>query len=1026
MSRNNVWIIAAFTLLMIARAWSLYIADAPSPTAENGVLDLRQWDLQEGGSVRLAGEWSFHPNKYVDPAAPAGEPPPLELQVPGGWDRAITPDGSSTFGFGTYQLRVLLSEEDAGRAALAIRSSNVRSAHLLFVAGEPVGGSGVPGVSRETTSPQNTPYVAEVPVSGAELRITVHAANFHYGFQGGIFDTFQLGTLQGIVSEAQAEKMVQYAIDTAFLVFGVLFAAIYAMRRQNPELLWFGFFFIAYVTFALTHGEKLLFVWWPSLPYEWQSKLQFLSAVFIYISMLSFVRHLFPKYYAPWVVRTIAAVLLGMSLLCLFTNVYEFTRFELVVIVFLGLFSLYILGWLLAGVISLKQESVFALIGSLCLFYEHLFVGLTFVGLQPSNVFFPFEMLVFVVSMGVLLARRFFDNLKQVEEASRRLERADRMKTEFLANTSHELRTPLHGMINMAQVTLDEGVADERQRERLRLIVSTGRHLSHLLEDILDLSRLNEGTLQANLKAVDLRTAVDSVWELLPYVSEHSAVKLENRVGERLPRVWADEQRVMQIVFNLIHNAMKHANASMVAVEAEDLGTTVRVTVSDDGRGIPPEKLDVIFEEFRQGYEQGEAAPKGAGLGLAITKKLVRLQGGEIEVESVPGERTQFRFTLPAAPAQSADEAAAGDAEVFRAPEPSWARRQETEGPALAEKAYRQEVADAPRILLVEDDPVSLKVVYELLRSERYSVEAVSDGLAAMRALTGSRRWDAVILDVSLPGKTGYELCRHIRNRFSFHELPVLFLTARSQPADLMAGFEAGANDYVLKPVESTELKARVRTLLQLKQSVREKLHMEMALIQAQIKPHFLFNALNTIASLSETDPDRMREVLTDFGLYLKNSFDLRNLNDVVPFAMEWTLVESYLSVERARFGDRMRIDMRVPEYASFQLPPLSIQPIVENALRHGILKRPEGGRVTIAVEPIEGAIRVTVEDDGVGFALGTAEAIVSGRHTGGIGLTNIHRRLMHLYGQGLVIDSAHGRGTVVRFDIPIGEEGEA
>jgi len=1027
MSRRKAWILAAFVLLMFVRGWTLFVADAPTPQARDGVLDLRDWSLAEDGTVRLSGEWTFYPHAYVDPAAerPAGG---TLLQVPGSWDEALGREGEgTTFGYGTYRLRVLLSEADAERAVLAVRSSNVRSAHRLYVSGELVGGSGSPGTDRASTSPQNTPYVTEAPVRGDTLEIAVHAANFHYGYRGGIFDTFHLGSVTTVAREEQAEKMVEYIIGTVFLTMGVLLLAVFAMRRQNPELFWLGGFFLAYLLFWATHGEKLMFVWWPSLPYEWQSKIQFLSSISIYVTMMFFVKNLYPRYYVRWVVRSFAALSGLTAVFCLSVDVSVHTSWEFALIVFAALLSFYVMGWLLIGVLTAKKESVYALIGSLCLFYENLFVGLTFLGLQPSNFFFPVETLAFVFSMGMLLARRFFDNLKQVEEASIQLMRADRMKTEFLANTSHELRTPLHGMINMAQVTIDEGGLDGAKEERLRLIVSTGRHLSHLLEDILDLSRLKEGTMQMNPKPVDVHTAVESVRELLPYVTERTGTRLENRVDPELPKALADEQRVMQILFNLLHNAIKHADASTILVEAERSRGFLEISVADDGKGIPSDRLDDIFNEFQQAPREGDAPPQGAGLGLAITRKLVELQGGSIGVESAPGAQTRFRFTLPIAPASLLEETAAASAAGEAPAETGWARRPEPEQPIPIEDAYRKEVRDAPRILLVEDDPVSRKVVYELLSSEGYGVDAVSDGRQAMQSLTGSARWDAVVLDVSLPGKTGYELCRLIRQRFSFHELPVLFLTARSQPADLLAGFDAGANDYVLKPVDSTELKARVRTLLQLKQSVREKLHIEMALIQAQIKPHFLFNALNTIASLSETDPDRMREVLADFGLYLKNSFDLRNLNDVVPFAMEWALVQSYLSVERARFGERMRIVSRVPEHAAFQLPPLSIQPIVENALRHGILKRPEGGEVTIEVVCGERSIAVAVSDTGFGFEEGVADRILAGRHQGGIGLTNIHRRLMHVYGKGLAIESVPGRGATVRFDIPIDtcEKGE-
>lgn len=1013
MSRKKVLVLTLFVLVMGIRGWTLFGVDTEMPKAVDGVLDLRNWNLAEDGTIHLAGQWRFVPSDFADPRSAAGG---TALETPGPWDEAL--GGGSTFGYGTYQLRILLSDADRERPYVGIRSSNVRSAHRLYMNGEQLGGSGTPGRDRASTSPQNTPYVVEAPVRGGELMVTVHVANFDYGRHGGIFDNFRLGTLNDIVRAEQAEKMMEYAMGSVFTTLGLLMIIMFFLRRQNPELLWFGAFFLSYVAFSATHGEKQLFLWLPWLSYEWQSKIQLFSSLSVYVSMMYFVRYMFPRYYVRWAIAAATIVSAALALVCLLGDVAFYSSWEAIIFIFEGILSVYIMAWILAGVLTAKEESVFALVGSLCLFYEQLFIGLTFIGYKTSNFFFPVEMLTFVVSMGVLISMRFFDNLKKVEEASRKIVLADRMKSEFLTNTSHELRTPLHGMINMAQVTLDEGGLDLAKEERLRLIVSTGRHLSHLLEDILDLSRLNEGTIQINPSPVDLHTTVDGARELLPYVTDKASANIENRIDPEMPKAFADSQRVMQIVFNLLHNAVKHSGASTIFVEASVAGALLRVSVIDDGKGIPQEFLPDIFTEFQQAQREGEPPPKGAGLGLAITRKLVELQGGTIMAASEPGVRTEFRFTLPIAPAESAAEAAAGTERTVPAGT-EWARGPgPAEVPVTMERAYRHEFENAPRILLVEDDPVSLKVVYEMLTSEKYSVDAVSDGRTAMRGLTGVPRWDAVILDVSLPGKTGYDLCRTIRQRFTYHELPVLFLTARSQPADLLAGFDAGANDYVLKPVDSTELKARVRTLLQMKLSVRERLHMEMALIQAQIKPHFLFNALNTIASLSETDPDRMREVLTDFGLYLKHSFDLRNLNDVVPFPMEWSLVQSYLSVERARFGDRIRIVERVPEDAAFELPPLSIQPIVENALRHGILKRAEGGEVTIAVEPVGSRVAIAVSDTGVGFPEGVAERILEGRHEGGIGLTNIHRRLVHVYGKGLSIESVPGGGTTIRFEV--------
>jgi signal transduction histidine kinase len=461
-------------------------------------------------------------------------------------------------------------------------------------------------------------------------------------------------------------------------------------------------------------------------------------------------------------------------------------------------------------------------------------------------------------------------------------------------------------------------------------------------------------------------------------------------------------------------------------VEARAYEAWVEIAVTDTGSGIPESRQDTIFEPFYRGAGDEADDPQGAGLGLAICKKLVDLHGGRIWIESTPLPYTRVAFTLPVAgeSVKEADDSPSTGAILLQ----SQARRLEEMGRTAgsASAVYSVEVPDAPRVLLAEDDPASLKVTFELLAREGWTVTATASGERALHEIRTRTDWDLAILDVMLPHVSGYQLCREIRKRYNLLELPVLFLTARSQPADLLAAFEAGANDYVTKPLHGAELKARVSTILQMKRSVRDAMKIEMALIQAQIKPHFLYNALNTIASLSEVDTDRMRDVLAEFGHYLRSSFDPRNLDRVVPFAKEWELVESYLHIEQARFGERMRVVVSLPDDRSFAVPPLSIQPIVENALRHGILPRVEGGEIRIEVADEGDRIRVRIQDDGVGMTESRRQALLTGEYKGGIGLTNIGRRLKSYYGEGLEIASEPGRGTTVQFRIPKEERGAA
>lgn len=281
---------------------------------------------------------------------------------------------------------------------------------------------------------------------------------------------------------------------------------------------------------------------------------------------------------------------------------------------------------------------------------------------------------------------------------------------------------------------------------------------------------------------------------------------------------------------------------------------------------------------------------------------------------------------------------------------------------------------------------------------------------------------DLIIMDWVMPEMPGLVLCKAIRERFVLSELPILVLTGSSRPEDIQAVFEAGANDYLSKPVELREFRARVKTLLDMRKSIRTSVQTEIAFLQAQIKPHFLYNALNAIISVCPDDPDKATDLLLDLSQYLRSSFDFQNRGQTVPIGKELELVRSYLALEKARFDERLNIEFDVPEGLRELVPPLSIQPLVENAINHGLMRKMAGGTVNLSVKLLAGQLVVAVSDNGVGITPERIEQVLSDAHSeGGIGLRNIQRRLLKIYGTGLMIVSTPGRGTTISYTIPRG-----
>ncbi len=423
------------------------------------------------------------------------------------------------------------------------------------------------------------------------------------------------------------------------------------------------------------------------------------------------------------------------------------------------------------------------------------------------------------------LARALSDRQRQINES---LLQVNALKDQFLANTSHELRTPLNGIIGLAE-TLRDGVAGPLPAEankQLGTIVAFGRRLSNLVNDILDFAKLRHHQLELNCQPVDLHVLVDQVFQVATPLINRKKIKLLNNVSPRTPLVWGDEQRLEQVLFNLIGNAVKFTDEGRIEVRAEIRKNFLTLSVADTGVGIAESDQERIFESFEQLSMPESGAHGGTGLGLAICREIVERHGGRIWVDSSPGAGSTFSFSLPLKPVVT----------QRAAPVPlATANEEEREGdphiglPEPAESGG----ACRGRILIVDDEPVNRQVLSSHLVLAGYQVEEVTNGQDTLTRLSlsldeeiaavpeGEIALDLIILDIMMPGISGYEVCRQIRKVYPEQDLPILFLSARNQAKDLAAGFAAGGSDFLNKPIIKSELLARVKHHLSLLEGAR-------------------------------------------------------------------------------------------------------------------------------------------------------------------------------------------------------------
>ncbi|MFC0216016.1 ATP-binding protein [Paenibacillus chartarius] len=985
------------------------------PPAIEGVLDLRGWDWPSDRTISLNGEWDFYPNQLVassdrhqDPASNTGN---TYIQVPGPWELSFPSVPASSYRYGTYQLRILLDERQAGDFKL--RLSYISSAAAVYLNGQLVGSSGHPSDKQGTYTPRKMPFTVNVPAGSQTLDLSIQVAN-HAG-EGGITRPIYFGTDKAIENRILLSMGIQIVLCLVFFIHGVYSLMLFFLGAANRGIIYFTIVMMFAIASVLVADDRLLFVLLP-MPFEQTVKISLLSYVGVVIFLPSLLQFMFPEYRRRNLVRLYTIFSLLYALFVLFgPSVYTLPTLKDGSLLAVLLFSVFLCIHILYFAIRKQEDVIYVLLA--CVSLGTNIVWIVIINRTKLDTYhYPFDLIITVFAFAAFWFKRFIRTGTQAKQLAEKLQLANERKDEFLVTTSHELKNPLHGMMNIAQSILDapsQPTGDEL-KNKLKIQVDIAKRMSLLLDDLLDVARLKEETLRLQFQSVNLRSVVTGTVDMIHYMLENKPLALHIEIADRFPSVRADENRLIQILFNLLHNAVKFTDNGSITVRAQAANGEAVIQIIDTGIGMDEETKNRILQPYEQGSADMGETYGGLGLGLTISQQLIQLHGGSLQVASSPGQGSTFSFTL-----LLADEAETGrEADRSASSEPFLAASQDGSGETSGHS--RQATGCNPKILAVDDDNLNLKILMDILGPDEYEIDTATGGTEAIAKLANAA-YDLIVMDVMMPHLSGYEVTRTIRERFSMSELPILLLTARTRSLDLAVGFQAGANDYVIKPVDATELRSRVRALTELKLSIEERLRIEAAWLQAQIQPHFLFNTINTIAALGSIDMSRMQTFLEHFSNYLRTSFDFHNSDRFVSIERELSLVQYYLFIEKERFGERLQVEWNLDTGLVFFLPPLSVQTLVENAVHHGLLRRSKGGKVWISTAQAGEWIEVSVHDNGVGMSPDDLTHLLDHRSSTskGIGLKNTDRRLKQFYGRGLTIVSAPDQGTTVSFRIP-------
>ena len=469
------------------------------------------------------------------------------------------------------------------------------------------------------------------------------------------------------------------------------------------------------------------------------------------------------------------------------------------------------------------------------------------------------------------------DQRNQLKQQAEKLQEMDELKTRFFANISHEFRTPLTLIMGLIDKLRSRKVSSELEAD-YDVMNQNAARLLNLINQLLNLTRLEAGQLRLSASKNDISEFASRIFSSFGSLGRQKGLKLyfngvdfESNVAPSAISIFFDREKMEKVIYNLLSNAFKFTpyggeiHLDLAVTTSDDLASKpiVELSVKNTGPGIPPDKLDLVFDRFYQTGSEGTRQFEGTGIGLALVKELVELHQGTVSVESVTGQETCFTIQLPFGADHLATEeivdiepASVSDAPAKHiAVEALQSTLPVTAGPTdtgVEEEMLADEENDDTLILIVEDHHDLRRFIREQLEEDFRVVEAENGRIGRDKALELIP--DLVISDVMMPEMDGYQLCDALKTNDKTNHVPIILLTAKAATADKIEGLETGADDYLLKPFNADELRIRVRNLIKIRRQMREKFSAEMLIGPSKV----------VVPSVNQVFLDRLKQVVED------------------------------------------------------------------------------------------------------------------------------------------------------------------
>ncbi|GFP77809.1 ATP-binding protein [Clostridium fungisolvens] len=816
------------------------------PQANSGVIDFTHWNFKNNGMINLNGQWEFYKDKLISPEE-------FEIALINSNKQYSTVPGIfATQGYGTYRLKVLVNNPND---IYSIKIDYIQSAYKLWVNDSLVMSNGVVGSSKEAMTPQLLPKMGTFSPNSKEFYITLQVSNYYSEL--GFIDNIVMGDNQAVSSYRDKKLAFDLFILGSTFIAALYNLGVYVKRRKDKAPLYFAIvcLFIAIRTMFI--GERFFIMLFPGFSYQVAVKIMVLT-FYVYIP---FIVLFINKCYGEILLKDLVKISTVTAVLYTFIAVVSPIKYYLQYIIPFEGFALGMLLYMMYKIskthISSGQPDYIALVGLFALFISRVNDILYEYSIIISTSLAPLGTLVFIIANYYVLAGRQSNAYNNLEVAREKLESINKLKDDFLAVTSHELKTPISGIVGLSESLINKHILNAEDQSSINLINLSVKRLANLVEDMMLFSRLKNNNIKLHKKPIKINRMVDNVIRFLETSVGKKEIKIINLIDKDVPYIVADENRIQQILYNLISNSIKFTHTGNIVVSYVCNEDYIEVSVEDQGIGIPKDKLQDIFKIYEQ-VEGISSNYGGTGIGLYITKQLVELHKGSIKASSDFGKGSKFTFSIPLA---TGDIIPSGVDELNNdfAYEVAYDELENNKNDYnyghVEEKAsntpYINNMGHSYKILVVDDEYINQKVLENYLSEISEDILIASSGKEALDILELNEDIDLIILDMMMPDLLGYEVSENIRKKKNIFELPILIMTADRRIESLISSFECGANDYLNKPFDKNELLARVTTLLTLKSKVKEALSLSNQVIAAN----------KEVKSLSEQNVENNKKV---------------------------------------------------------------------------------------------------------------------------------------------------------------------